>query len=126
MVYGIGTDIIEIDRIRTALNRNIKILDKLFSKKELEMLKEKNFKAESIAGNFAAKEAVMKAMGTGLRSFKLTEVQILRDELNKPILLAEGKFLELCKSKKIDQIILSISHSKNYATANALAISSED
>ena len=126
MIYGIGTDIIEIDRIHKALNRNLKLLNKLFSDKELEMLKTKNFKPESVAGNFCAKEAVMKAVGTGLRSFKLTDVQILRDELNKPIVLPQGKFLELCNQNNIDRILVSISHSKNYASANAIAIVNND
>lgn len=100
MIYGIGTDIIEIDRIHKALDRNLKLLDKLFSDKELEILKNKKYKPESIAGNFCAKEAVMKALGTGLRGFQLKDVQILRDELNKPFVVPQGKFLELCKEKK--------------------------
>lgn len=122
MIYGIGTDIIEIDRIHKALNRNLKLLNKIFSEEELEMLKKKNFKSESVAGNFCAKEAVMKALGTGLRHFKLTDVQILRDELNKPIVVPKGKFLELCNQNNITTIMVSISHSKNYANANAIAI----
>ena len=67
IIYGIGTDIVEIDRIRTSLNRNIKLLDKMFSPREMQMLKLKDYKAESVAGNFSAKEAVVKSVGTGLR-----------------------------------------------------------
>ena len=52
IIYGIGTDIVEIDRIRTSLNRNIKLLDKMFSPREMQMLKLKDYKAESVAGNF--------------------------------------------------------------------------
>ena len=125
MIYGIGTDIIEIDRIHRALDRNLKLLDKLFSDKELEILKSKKYKPESVAGNFCAKEAVMKALGTGLRGFQLKDVQILRDELNKPFVVPQGKFLELCKEKNVAEIMVSISYSKNYATANAIAITKD-
>ena len=122
MIYGIGTDIIEIERIHKALNRNLKLLDKLFSEKELEMLKKKKYKPESVAGNFSAKEAAMKAVGTGLRGFQLKDVQILRDELNKPVVVPQGKFLEFCNEHGIGEIMVSISHSKNYATATAIAM----
>lgn len=122
MIYGIGTDIIEIERIQKALNRNLKLLDKLFSDAELLVLKEKNYKAESVAGNFCAKEAVVKSIGTGLRGFPLKDIQILRDELNRPIVLAKGKFKDYCDKKGISEIMVSISHSKDYATATAIAI----
>ncbi len=126
MIFGVGTDIIEIDRIKKSLNKNLKILDKLFSEKELEMLKEKGFKPESVAGNFSAKEAVVKSVGTGLRGFSLKNVQILRDKLNMPIVVPEGEFKEYCDSINIDRIIVSISHSKNYATATAISILKSD
>lgn len=122
-IYGIGNDIIEIDRVRKALNRNIKLLDKLFSEEELSMLKSKKYKAESVAGNFSAKEAVVKAVGTGLRGFSAKEVQILRDELGKPYVRATGKFEKFLEDIGVVDIMVSISHSKNYATATAIAIS---
>lgn len=123
MIYGLGTDIIEIDRIKNSLNRNLKLLDKLFSKDELLMLKSKKYKPESVAGNFSAKEAVVKSVGTGLRGFNLHDIQILRDDLNKPIVIPAGKFKDFCIENNISEIKVSISHSKNYATATAIAIS---
>lgn len=122
MIYGIGTDIIEIERIHNALNRNLKLLDKMFSEDELNVLKVKKYKPESVAGNFSAKEAVVKAVGTGLRGFSLKDVQILRDDMNKPIVVANGKFKDFCKKNNISEIMVSISHSKHYATATAIAI----
>lgn len=122
MIYGIGTDIIEIERIHEALNRNLKLLDKLFSDEELIMLKEKKFKPESVAGNFCAKEAIVKSVGTGLRGFSLKDIQILRDDFNRPIVKTKGKFKIFCEENDISNIMVSISHSKNYATATAIAI----
>lgn len=122
-IYGIGNDIIEIDRVKKALNRNIKLLEKMFSSEEIMMFSDKNYKAESIAGNFAAKEAVVKSIGTGLRGFSLKEVQILRDELNKPTLVPTGKFKAYLEEHGITEIKVTIAHCKTYATATAIAIS---
>ena len=69
MIIGIGTDIIEIDRIENAINNNKRFLEKVFTIKEIEMFKKRNMRSEIVAGNFAAKEAISKALGTGFRYF---------------------------------------------------------
>lgn len=122
MIYGIGNDIIEIDRISKAMERNPRIIDKLFSDREKAMLETKGFKPESVAGNFCAKEAVVKSLGTGLRGFKLEDLEILRDEVNKPYVVTNGKLKDLCSDLGISQIIVTISHSKTCALATAMAI----
>ena len=122
MIYGIGNDIIEIDRISQAMDRNPRIIDKLFSDREKAMLETKGFKPESVAGNFCAKEAVVKSLGTGLRGFKLEDLEILRDEVNKPYVVTSGKLKDLCSDLGISQIIVTISHSKTCALATAMAI----
>ena len=121
MIIGIGTDIIEIDRIENAINKNNSFLEKVFTAKEIEMFKSRNMRSEVIAGNFAAKEAVSKALGTGFRGFSLTDMEVLRDELGKPIV-----FL----SKDIEKLIsveyrLNISISNNKTSAIAFAILEE-
>lgn len=93
-----------------------------FQKNELEELKKKNYKSESIAGNFAAKEAVVKSVGTGLRGFNVKDIEILRDNLNKPVVVASGNFKIFLDENNIKDIKVSISHSKSYATAIAIAI----
>lgn len=84
MIKGIGTDIIEISRIKKAMKQK-GFLDKIFTSKEREMFQAKHYKAESVAANFAAKEAVSKALGTGVRGFKFNEIEILRNDLGKPV-----------------------------------------
>lgn len=121
-IYGIGTDIIEIERIKNSLNKNLRLLDKMFSTEEFVVLKEKNYKAESVAGNFSAKEAVVKSVGTGLRGFNLKDVQILRNDLNMPIVVPAGKFKDFLEEIDVVDIKVTISHSKNYATATAIAL----
>lgn len=122
MIYGIGNDIIEIDRISQAMDRNPRIIDRLFSDREKAMLETKSFKPESVAGNFCAKEAVVKSLGTGLRGFQLEDLEILRDEANKPYVVTSGKLKDLCSDLGISQIIVTISHSKTCALATAIAI----
>lgn len=122
MIYGLGTDIIEIERIEKAYNKNPKLLDKLFSSDEIKILEMKKFRAHSIAGMFCAKEAIVKSVGTGLRNFSVKDFQILRNDLNKPIVVMTGSFKDFCHSIGVREIMVSISHSDKYATATAIAI----
>lgn len=116
MILGVGTDIIEIERIKKAIERTPKFLEKTFTEKEIELFKSKSMKVESIAGNFAAKEAISKAIGRGFRGFSFNDLEVLRDELGKPIVNISNKvkgFLEY------EEVIfhISISHNKSYAIA---------
>lgn len=115
MILGIGTDIIEINRIEEAISKNKRFIDKVFSKEEIDMFKRRNMKSEVIAGNFAVKEAVSKAIGTGVRNFSLNEIEVLRDELGKPIVKL-SRNIEKIISKKY-KINVSISHNKTTAIA---------
>ena len=115
MIIGIGTDIIEIDRIEKAINRNNGFLDKVFTAREIEMFKERNMRAEVIAGNFAAKEAVSKALGTGFRGFSLIDIEILRDQLGKPIVYLSDNMKKIINAKH--KINVSISHNRTSAIA---------
>lgn len=119
MIIGIGTDIIEIDRIENAVKRTNGFVNKLFTKNEIEMFESKGFKSEVVAGNFAAKEAISKAIGTGFRGFGLKDIEVLRDELGKPIVNLSNKVYTVMKRKNIN-IHLSISHSRNNAIAYAV------
>ena len=80
-ILDIGVDIIEIYRIKELLDKNPRFLEKMFTSKEIEYFESKGFKAETIAGNFAAKEAISKSIGTGIRKFNLRDIEVLRDEL---------------------------------------------
>ena len=75
-------------------------------------------------GNFRTlQEAISKAIGTGIRGFRLKDIEILRDELGKPIVNTYNNLREICKKYNIKEIKVSISHSENYAVANAIIIS---
>ena len=122
MIVGIGNDIIEIERIEKAISKE-GFKDKIYTQRELENIKKRGNRAETYAGVFSAKEAISKAIGTGVREFSLTNLEILNDDLGKPYVVVSEKLDKIIKSKKEDyQIEISISHSKKYATAVAMVI----
>ena len=120
MVIGIGTDIIEIDRIAELVDKE-NFCRKYFSDRENEYFESKKNKYEKIAGNYAAKEAFSKALGTGIRNFALREVEILRDELGKPYIELSGDAQKAAQKKWIKRFHVSISHCIDYATAYVIA-----
>ena len=120
MIVGIGNDIIEIERIEKAISKE-GFKDKIYTQRELENIKKRGNRAENYAGVFSAKEAISKAIGTGVREFSLTDLEILNDDLGKPYVAVSEKLDKIIKSKKEDyQIEISISHSKKYAIAMAI------
>lgn len=121
MIIGIGVDIIEIERVRQAIQNNKNFLSKLFTEKEIDYFISRNMNSEVIAGNFAAKEAVSKALGTGIRGFSFKDIEILRNELGKPevILHSGAKSIgnKLIGNNNSLRIHLSISHNNSSAIA---------
>ena len=120
MIVGIGNDIIEIERIEKAISKE-GFKDKIYTQRELENIKKRGNRAENYAGVFSAKEAISKAIGTGVREFSLTDLEILNDDLGKPYVVVSEKLDKILRNKKEDyQIEISISHSKKDATAMAI------
>ena len=122
MIVGIGNDIIEIERIEKAILKE-GFKNKVYTERELENIEKRGNRTETYAGIFSAKEAISKAIGTGVREFSLTDLEILNDDLGKPYVVVSEKLDKILKNKKEDyQIEISISHSKKYATAMAIII----
>jgi len=112
-IIGTGVDITEVKRLRQAVEKwGEEFLDRVFTQKELENAKKRGSVYQYLAGRFAAKEAVFKALGDAGLRFK--DVQILNDKEGKPICLVLNG-----KAKKA-QVYVSISHVKNYAVASAI------
>ncbi len=122
MLKGLGTDIIEIARVRTAISRHRHhFLDKLFSKTEQEYCNKYNDPVPHYAGRFAAKEAIAKAIGTGfITGLSWLDIEILNDAYGKPIVKLSEQLQDNIGAGKI---MLSISHCKSYATATAVLLS---
>jgi len=119
VIFGIGTDIIEISRIEKAIKRSRSFCDKIYTAKEQEYCNARNLaRFDSYAARYAAKEAFFKALGTGYRyGFAFSEIEILNDDLGKPEIQTHGKVLKFLEEKNITQIHLSMSHAKENAVA---------
>ncbi len=113
MISGLGTDIIEVERIRRAVTKqNFK--DNVFTQAEQIYCNARGKNsAASYAARFAAKEAFFKALGTGI-ILPLTDVEIINDDCGAPKIHLRGKIAALTGAKRIS---LSLSHSKDFATA---------
>ena len=120
LILGVGIDIVEIRRIKSAMEGNDRFLEKIFTASELEYLKSRNLRAEYVAGRFAAKEAVAKALGTGFRGFDFKDIEIDRTTLGKPIVVLKGKAKIIAKKEGQYNIHLSISHGEDSAVAYAI------
>ena len=122
MIIGIGNDIIEIERIEKAISKE-GFKNKIYTQRELENIEKRGNRTETYAGIFSAKEAISKAIGTGVREFSLTDLEILNDDLGKPYVVVSEKLDKILKNKKESyQIEISISHSRKYATAMAIIL----
>lgn len=121
-ILDIGIDIVEIERIKQYMDKNDKFLKKLFTDKEIELFESKGYAPQTIAGNFAAKEAISKSLGIGIRGYDLKEIEILRNELGKPIVNTYNNLKKICENYNVLDIKVSISHGKDYAIANAIII----
>ncbi len=116
---GIGTDIIEISRIRQSLERHgSHFANRLFTQREQDYCYKHQDSTPHFAGRFAAKEAIVKALGTGFGAdVQWHEIEILNDVHGKPIVHLSSALEERFQKPTV---LVSISHSKDYATAVAL------
>lgn len=119
MIKGLGNDIIEINRIEEAM-KNKRFLVKYFTKNENVLFENKNYHPQTVAGNFAVKEAVAKVLGTGFVGFSPIDIEVLRDEKGKPYVILYNRALEIASDINISTIHVSISHSKSNVVAVAV------
>ncbi len=127
-IFGIGIDLIEVERVKNAICKNTKLLNKVFSEKEITYCnskKNKNSLYICYAQRFAAKEAILKAFGVGvLKKIKLNEVEILNDESGKPYVNLLGNANLFALNNHINRIEISLSGVRDYATAFVIVFGS--
>jgi holo-[acyl-carrier protein] synthase len=119
MITGIGTDIVEIIRIKNAIKKR-NFLSKIFTDNEIEYFRGKNMKPETIAGYFTVKESVSKALGCGFRKIKFKDIEIIKDSYGKPGVQLYNNAKKIADENKIIQIHVSISHSDDYAVSTVI------
>jgi len=119
-VVYIGTDIIEIERIRNAANRHPNFCDRVLTDREKEYYMVKANPFPFLAGRFAAKEAILKCLGCGMRNLSWHDFEIIPDELGSPLVCVNNVIERIMLEKGISTIKVSISHSRDYAMAVAI------
>ena len=118
MIFGIGTDIIEIERIGKMVARGRQYLAAMFTENEIEYCESKARKSQHYAVRYAAKEATLKALSVGWRDgLAFCDIEVIDDDRGKPQLFVHGKVKELFEHHQIKQTSISLSHSKESAIA---------
>ena len=125
MIVGLGTDIIEIVRIGQMIERHGELfLNRIYTEEEVRYCSRRKESYQHFAGRWAAKEAVMKALGTGfIRGIRWQDIGVYSQKSGRPIVQLKGGAADLSEKMGIEEILLTISHCRTYATATAIAIS---
>jgi len=125
-VIGIGTDIVETLRIAQMIERHGELfLNRVYTEHEIGYCSARKAATQHYAGRWAAKEAVLKALGTGwARGIRWRDIEVRNEIGGKPFIALEGGALEVSQRLGIDEILISISHCRSHATAYALALGS--
>jgi holo-[acyl-carrier protein] synthase len=125
MIIGIGIDLVKIDRIDKAGKNQSGFLERVFTEREREYCSRQKFPAQHYAGRFAAKEAVLKAIGTGWSAgVKWTDMEVLHGDGGGPVVNISGRVKDLMDLKGVKQILLSYSHDEGYAVAHVVLVGS--
>ena len=118
MITGIGLDIIETERVQQKIEKELGFRELVFSAEEIDYCEPKAHKYEHYAARFAAKEAFLKALGTGwLTGTSFNEIVILGDDAGKPEIHLQGETANTLKHIDITKVKISLSHLKNIAAA---------
>lgn len=121
-VVGVGVDVVEIARLRAALERTPSLLTRLFTDRERAACAGSGgrLRIPSLAARFAAKEAVAKALGTGVRGFSFLDIEVVSEESGRPTVVLHARAAELAARLGVGRIHLSLSTSVDLAVANAV------
>lgn len=122
LIVGCGIDLVKIERIEKIIKRwGDNFTSRIFTISEREYCeKKKDNKYQSYAGKFAAKEALLKALGLGLRGVNWKEIEITNNELGQPIIDTSGKLKNIVLTKGVSKYFITISHTKEYAIADVV------
>lgn len=120
-VIGIGVDAVDVPRFRATLSRTPSLRDRVFTDAELVPLADRSDPVPSLAARFAAREAVMKAMGVGLGAFDFHDVWVDRLDTGRPVLQVSGRADALARERGIGSWHLSLTHTDELAIAYVVA-----
>ena len=122
MIYGIGVDIVKIERFERALERwGHRLRERVFTPQELSICQSKAHPGRHLSLRFAAKEAFLKALGIGMfQGIAWNEIEVVNDPLGRPCMNVEGTAQRICQEKEIQGIFVSISHEHDYGVAEVI------
>ena len=122
LIVGCGIDLVKIERIEIIIKKwGDNFTSRVFTLLEREYCeKKKGNKYQSYAGKFAAKEALLKSLGLGLRGVNWKEIELKNDELGQPIIEISGKLKNIASLKGVSKYFISISHTKDHAVAQVI------
>jgi len=123
-IFGIGIDVVEVSRIRSSMDKfGDAFAKRIFTRAEREYCESQKRPEVHYAGRFAAKEAVAKALGTGIgKDLAWLDMEIVRRESGEPALVLSGAGREFARTHSIGEIKISLTHARHYAAANAVAL----
>ncbi len=123
-ILGHGIDLVECSRIAKVLeNHGRRFLDRVLTPAERKLAERYRNPIPFIAGRWAAKEAILKMIGTGWRGkIAWTDMEILPDKLGQPVVTLTGETARIADQKGIQRVLLSITHTEHHATGSAIGI----
>lgn len=128
MIIGSGIDIVNIERIEGLVGRwGNRFLERVYTEREISRCQRQFRPAECFALRFAAKEAFLKAIGSGLRNgIQWTDIEVENDPLGKPLLFVHRKAKEILQTHRIERTFLTLSHDRPFAVAHVLLEGKDD
>jgi holo-[acyl-carrier protein] synthase len=121
-LVGLGTDLVEVERFRLAMQRRARLPERLFSDDEREYAFRQFDPAKNLAARFGAKEAVMKALGVGLWKFAFRDVEVVRRRSGAPTIALYNRAAVLASERGVRSWHLSLTHTDTMAMAVAIAM----
>jgi len=122
LIVGCGIDLVKVERIEKIIKRwGNSFTSRIFTSLEGEYCEKKKInKFQSYAGRFAAKEALLKSLGLGLKGANWKEIEVGNDKLGQPIIDISGKLKNIASAKGVSKYFVSISHTREYAIAQVI------
>lgn len=121
-VVGIGTDLVDIERMRAIISRRPRFVQRVFTEDERAYCSASRDPSERYAARFAAKEAVLKTLGVGLGAADFAEIEVIRLESGRPELRVSGRAAILAAEQGIDRWLITLSHSRYLAQAFVIGL----
>ena len=118
MIFGIGTDLVDVENLKEQLNKNKNLVEQFFTSAEIHYCESRSSREQNYAARLAAKEAFFKALCINLQgNLPFTEIEVSNEENGRPLIYVSGSVQEMLGKLKIKQIHISMSHIQSLASA---------